>query len=84
MHVHVGAVEQRIALGEQRHVAAGVQMRGDLFGALPVEVLHRAGVAARVVDGLGGHRVDQVLLDLARPKVRSAMPRAMLRPCRAL
>jgi hypothetical protein len=37
-----------------------------------------------MVGGLGGDRVDQVLLDLARRRYGSAMPRAMLRPCRAL
>ncbi len=70
VHVHVGAVEQRIALGQQGHVAAGVEVRGDAVGGLAVEVLHRAGVAAGMVGGLGGDRVDQVLLDLARPQVR--------------
>ena len=70
MHVHVGAVEQRIALGEQGDVAARVEVRGDAVGGLAVEVLHRAGVAAGMIGGLGGHRVDQMLLDLARPQVR--------------
>ena len=70
VHVHVGAVEQRIALGEQCDVAPGIQVRGDALGGLAVEVLHRAGVPAGMVGGLGGHRVDQVLLDLARPQIR--------------
>ena len=70
MHVHVGAVEQRVALGEQGHVAARVEVRGDAVGGLAVEVLHRARVAAGVVGGLGGHRVDEVLLDLPGAQVR--------------
>ena len=70
MHVHVGAVEQRIALGEQGDVAPGVEVGGDAVGGVGVEVLHRAGVAAGMVGGLGRHRVDQVLLDLPRPQVR--------------
>ena len=70
MHVHVGAVEQRIALGEQRHVAARLEVAGDAVGGLAVEVLHRPRVAAGVVGGLGGHRVDEVLLDLPGPQVR--------------
>ena len=69
VHVHVGAVEQRIALGQQRHVAARVQVRGDPVGRLGVEILHRARIAAGMVGGLGGDRVDQVLLDLPRPQV---------------
>ena len=70
VQVHVGAVEQRVALGEQRHVASGIQMRGDALGGLDVEVLDGTGVAAGMIGRLGGHRVDQVLLDLAGPQVR--------------
>ena len=70
VHVHVGAVEQRVALGEQRDVATGIQVGGDALGGFAVEVLHRAGVAAGMVGGLGGHRVDEVLLDLAGPQIR--------------
>ena len=39
-------------------------------GGVSVEVLHRAGVAAGMVGRLGGHRVDQVLLDLTGPQIR--------------
>ena len=39
-------------------------------GGLDVEVLDRAGVAAGMIGRLGGHRIDQVLLDLAGPQVR--------------
>ena len=48
----------------------GFEVRGDPLGGLAVEVLHRARVAAGMVGGLGGHRVDEVLLDLTRPQVR--------------
>ena len=33
VHVHVGAVEERVALGEHDDVAAGVQVRGEAFRA---------------------------------------------------
>ncbi len=74
MHVHVGAVEQRVTLGQQSNVAACVEVRGDAVGGLAVELLHRARVAARMVGGLGGDRVDQVLLELTGPKVRFGDP----------
>src|ERR1700674_5660705 len=59
----------------------------DPVGALAVEVLHRAGISTRVVDGFGGYRVNQMLLDLARPQVRlrdaardaAAVARAVIR-----
>ncbi|CEZ69320.1 Uncharacterised protein [Mycobacterium tuberculosis] len=68
--MHVGAVEQRVAFGEQRHVAPGVQVRGDALGRVGVEVFERTGVAAGMIRGLGGHRVDQVLLELTGPQIR--------------
>ena len=69
MHVHIGAVEQRIALGEQGDVAAGLQVRGDPIGGLGIEIRHRPVVAARVLGVPCGHRVDEVFLDLARPQI---------------
>ena len=45
-------------------------MRGDAPGGVNVEVLERTGVAARMIGRFGGHRVDQVLLDLTGPQVR--------------
>src|SRR6478609_10323083 len=45
-------------------------MCGNTIGRLTVEVLDRAGIAAGMVGGLGGHRVDQMLLDLARTQIR--------------
>src|SRR5262249_28263547 len=74
MHVHVGAVEERIALREQCDVAARLQVRGDPVGGFAVEVLDRAGVAAGMVGGLGRDRVDEMLLDLTRPKIRFGDP----------
>ncbi len=70
VQMHVGAVEQRVAFGEQRHVAPGVQVRGDALGRVGVEVFERTGVAAGMIRGLGGHRVDQVLLELTGPQIR--------------
>ena len=86
VHVHIGAVEQRITLGEQRDVAAGSEMGGDALGGLAVEVLHRACVPAGMVGGLGGHRVHEVFLDLPLPQIRfgdaasdaAAVPRAVI------
>src|SRR6185312_8132626 len=49
-------------------------MRGDPLGRLAVEVVHRARVAARMIGGLGGDRIDQVRLDLTRPQVRFGDP----------
>ena len=69
VHMHVGAVEERIPLGQQGDVAARGEVRGDPVGGLPVEVLHRPRVAAGMIGGLRGHRVDQVFLDLARAQV---------------
>ena len=69
VQMHVGAVEQRVALGEQRHVASGIQVCGDAPGGVGVEVLDRAGVAAGMIGRFGGHRIDQVLLDLPGPQV---------------
>ena len=38
MQMHVGAVEQRIALAEHRDGAAGIEVRGDRRGGGVVEV----------------------------------------------
>ena len=70
MHVHIGAVKQRVALGQQGDVAAGLEMCGDPIGGLGVEVRHRTVVAAGVVGIPGGHRVDEVFFDLAGPQIR--------------
>ena len=40
VQMHVGAVEQRIALADHRDGAAGVEMRGDVAAARVVEVAH--------------------------------------------
>ena len=45
-------------------------MGGNPICGLLVEVIDRAAVSARVIGGLGGYRVDQVLLDLAGPQIR--------------
>jgi hypothetical protein len=51
VHVHVGAVEERVALGEQHHVAPGVEVGGQAAGGLGVELVDGALVAAGVVGG---------------------------------
>src|ERR1700761_4581564 len=68
--MHVRAVEQRVALGEQRHIAPRVKVRGDPPGGIEVEVLHRTGVSAGMIGHLGGPRIKQVLLDLTGPQIR--------------
>ena len=44
MQMHVGAVEQRIALAEHRDGAAGIEVGGDRRGGGVVEVADRAAV----------------------------------------
>ncbi len=63
VHVHVGAVEQRIALREQDHGPARVEMPREPRGGRLVEVGQGALVAERMVGGADGHGVDQLLLD---------------------
>ncbi|SKU02923.1 Uncharacterised protein [Mycobacteroides abscessus subsp. abscessus] len=65
MHMHIRAVEQRIALGQQCHAPSGIEMCGNPVRGLFVEVVDRAAVAAGVIGGFGGDRVDQMLFDLA-------------------
>jgi len=43
-------------------------VRGDALRGVGVEVFQRTGVAAGMIGRLGGHRVDQVLLDLTEPR----------------
>ena len=70
VHVHVGAVEERVALGEHDDVAAGVEVGGQALRGGGVELVDRALVAAGMIGGLGGDRVDQRLLDLIAAQVR--------------
>lgn len=70
VHMHVGAVEQRIARGQQRDAAPGGQVSGQSFGGLLVELVDGALIAAGVIGGLGRHRVDEMFFELTRPHVR--------------
>ena len=70
MQVHVGTVEERVALADHRHVAAGVQVRGQLFGGGVVEIADDGLVAQRRFQLLGGHRVDQRQAHLGLVQVR--------------
>lgn len=63
MHVHVGPVEQRIALGEHHDGAAGLEVHGESGCGLLVELRHGAGVATGVLGGPGGHGIAELLLD---------------------
>ena len=49
VQVHVGAVEEGVALAQHRHVAAGVEMGGDRLRGAVVELAERRLVAAGVV-----------------------------------
>ncbi|MOA06970.1 hypothetical protein D3C78_1266410 [compost metagenome] len=59
MQVHVGAVEERVALTDHRDIATGVQMRGEFLAGGVVEVADHLLVGQRWRQGLGGHRVHQ-------------------------
>ena len=60
MQVHVGAVEQRIALADHGDGAAGIEMGGDRGGRGVVEVLDLDCSRPRALAGnLGRHRVAQ-------------------------
>ena len=69
VHVHVAAVEQRVALGQQDHVATLRQVRHEPGRGLLVELLDRGLVTARVVGGLGRDRVHELFLDLVAAQV---------------
>ena len=70
VHVHVGAVEQRVALGQQRDIAAGAQVSRQHVTGRGVELRQRTPVAAGMVGGLGGDRVHEPLVDLSVAQVR--------------
>ena len=61
VHVHVGAVEQRVALAQHDHVPAGVEVRGEPLGPRVVVLLDDGPVVGGV---LGRDRVDEPLLYL--------------------
>ena len=70
VHVHVGAVEEWIAGGEQRDGSTGREVNCQPFGSRFVEFVHRALVSAGMINGLGGHGVDEVFFDLSFAHVR--------------
>src|SRR5216684_3237858 len=61
--MHVGAVEQRIALAEHGDAAAGIKVRGNRARAAVVEFLDLAAIGGGVLRNLGGHREKQRQLD---------------------
>ena len=63
VHVHEGAVEQRIPFGEQGNGATGFQMRGESGGRFLVEFGECSGVSAGMICRPGGEWVAQLLLD---------------------
>ena len=55
--IHRGAVEERIAFAQQRHVQSGIQPARQAVGAVLVEAADGDGIA-RIIDGdLGGERI---------------------------
>jgi hypothetical protein len=55
--IHRGAVEERVALAEQRHVLPALQPPGDGLGRRRVTPGHGADIAAVVMGDLDRHRV---------------------------
>ncbi|SKZ83171.1 Uncharacterised protein [Mycobacteroides abscessus subsp. abscessus] len=70
VHMHVRAEEQRVTLGQQTDIPPGPQMRRECFGALGIEVVEGAAVAAGMIGCLDRDRVHQTLFDLIAAQVR--------------
>ena len=71
MQMHVGAVEQRIALAEDRDGAAGIEMARDGGGGVIIEVADGFAVGGRACRHLGRHRIEQrQLLDAGTQMLR--------------
>ena len=59
MQMHVGAVEKRVALGQDDNAAARLQMRGDVRGRLLVERIDQSTVVGSIASDLGRHGIEQ-------------------------
>ena len=71
VQMHVGAVEQRIALAEHRDGAAGIEMARDRGGGGVVEIADGVAVATPRSSDLGRHRIEQrQLLDAGAQMLR--------------
>ncbi len=70
VQVHVGAVEERVALADHGDIAPGIEMRGHHLGRRVVEVGDHALVAERRLERLGGDGVDQRQLQLRLVQMR--------------
>ena len=63
VQMHVGAVEQRIALADHRDDAAGIEMRGDCSRGAVVEIADGIAVAVAVLRQFGGDGIEQRQFD---------------------
>ncbi len=69
MQVHVGAVEQRIALADHRDAAARIEMSGERGGAAVVEGRDPAAIGGLMPGNFGGHGIEQRDLGNAGPQM---------------
>ncbi|MGZ2384370.1 hypothetical protein ACVIDN_005794 [Rhizobium brockwellii] len=59
MQVHIGAVEERIAFAENGDGQPGIEMPGNGFGRLVVELGDQALIAFVVLVDFGRHRIKE-------------------------
>ncbi|MNH32533.1 hypothetical protein D3C79_929880 [compost metagenome] len=59
MQVHVGTVEERIPLTDNRDITSGIQVGGNLKARCVVEIADDLLIGQRRWQHLGGHRVYQ-------------------------
>ena len=71
MQMHVGAVEQRVALADHRNRASGFEMRGNLGGGLIIEIPDRIAIAGAAFRQFGRHRIKQRQFDDAGAQMRA-------------
>src|SRR6185437_13511368 len=68
--VHVGAVEQRIALAQHNHVAAGFEFARDFARSLVVKCAQHVAIAGAAFRDFGGDRKDERQLGDAAAQMR--------------
>jgi hypothetical protein len=78
MQMHVGAVEERIALAQHRDRASRLQMRGHRLGRFGIEAADLVAVVFMVARDLGGDGVEQGKFHHAGRRCASTMRRALL------
>jgi hypothetical protein len=68
--VHIGPIQERVALAENHDVLPGVEVNGQFRRALVVELRHRSLVTTGMIGFSGGDRVAERQLDLTLAQVR--------------